>query len=374
MNILLISDYYPPSKIGGVGEIVKELKQSYLNKGHNVYVLTSGKSLEKDVYSPSNNLIISLIVNNFYSLYLIKKFKIDIIHSHQGSSTLFYITKYVMKNFPKIIHSYQVSYVSEFKNIKMYTVLNKKYRPTFYEYIEKYVFAPIHIIFDTVAFQLADIITVPSLQNQTEITKHYALGRKQQTPHVVPNGYRGDEDEVVLKLNKNQRLNFLYLGVLRCRKGIFHLLSTFHYINKRYQLDFHLEIVGGGRNYEKLILDTINNLKLKDRVTFLGPLSHEESIHKINSSDVMCLFSFYEGMPVTLFEGIASKKPYIASDLFGIRDVYNNINFGLTINPANIKESAEKINKFINNYTIRKVNLKDYRWDIIADKYLELNL
>ena len=43
MNILIMTDYFPPQRVGGVGEVAKALASGYRRLGHDVFVLTTGK-------------------------------------------------------------------------------------------------------------------------------------------------------------------------------------------------------------------------------------------------------------------------------------------------------------------------------------------
>jgi len=91
MNVLMIGEY--PPKIGGISIHISQLKKELKKLDQNIFVLTYSNSIEKDVYSvksPSKFRGIFFIVFGFFKgIYIIRKNKIDIIHSHFATTSGF---------------------------------------------------------------------------------------------------------------------------------------------------------------------------------------------------------------------------------------------------------------------------------------------
>lgn len=83
---------YPP-KIGGISIHISQLKKELKKLDQNIFVLTYSNSIEKDVYSvksPSKFRGIFFIVFGFFKgICIIRKNKIDIIHSHFATTSGF---------------------------------------------------------------------------------------------------------------------------------------------------------------------------------------------------------------------------------------------------------------------------------------------
>lgn len=83
---------YPP-KIGGISIHISQLKKELKKLDQNIFVLTYSNSIEKDVYSvksPNKFRGIFFIVFGFFKgIYIIRKNKIDIIHSHFATTSGF---------------------------------------------------------------------------------------------------------------------------------------------------------------------------------------------------------------------------------------------------------------------------------------------
>lgn len=123
-------------------------------------------------------------------------------------------------------------------------------------------------------------------------------------------------------------------------------------------LPHHVKLILVGDGY--LLNDTkllVNNLKLNDRVLFLG--NRLDIPELVNYADIVILSSLYEGLPLALLEGMAAHKPVIASSVPGNIDLVKEV--GLLFTPKDSKDLAKNVKKLmdVNYYTI------------IADKCLD---
>lgn len=83
----------------------------------------------------------------------------------------------------------------------------------------------------------------------------------------------------------------------------------------------------------------VNTLQLTDRVKFLGIRMDVPELLK--TSDIVIQSSNWEGFGLAAIEGMAAKKPVIASDVDGLKDIV--LNNGLVFSKGNAKELAGKI-------------------------------
>ena len=87
--------------------------------------------------------------------------------------------------------------------------------------------------------------------------------------------------------------------------------------------DYRLFLVGGvdlpedEPNLDKCLALT-KELGLTDRVSFMGKRSNVPSL--LAAADVVVLSTHYEGMSLSVIEGMASGKPFVASDVMGVRE------------------------------------------------------
>jgi glycosyltransferase involved in cell wall biosynthesis len=82
--------------------------------------------------------------------------------------------------------------------------------------------------------------------------------------------------------------------------------------------NYHLQLVGGGEKEAELKALTAK-LGLDNRVAFLGVRLDVPDI--LEQSDIVVLSSHWEGLSLSSIEGMASGRPFIASDVDGLREV-----------------------------------------------------
>lgn len=105
-----------------------------------------------------------------------------------------------------------------------------------------------------------------------------------------------------------------------------------------------LVLAGTGVDLKKSI-DLAESLNLTNRVIFLGVRTDIPALLK--TADVVVLSSHYEGLSLSSIEGMASGRPFIASDVPGLRLVVQGA--GLLFEDGNEKELANHIAKLMND-------------------------
>lgn len=103
-------------------------------------------------------------------------------------------------------------------------------------------------------------------------------------------------------------------------------------------VDFKLILVGDGENREYLE-KLVQELNLQNRVIFLGVRMDVPSLMK--TSDIIIVSSHWEGMPLSVIEGMAVGKPVVASNVPGISQLINGV--GILFEQGNEIELAAKI-------------------------------
>jgi glycosyltransferase involved in cell wall biosynthesis len=122
-----------------------------------------------------------------------------------------------------------------------------------------------------------------------------------------------------------------------------------------------------------------NQSKKEKSIKILGPIRDRlEVIKMYQSAEVYVMPSYREGLPLTLFEAMASGCPIVASPVNGIPYEINNEN-GFLVNYGDDKEFANKIEKIINNKKLankisktNKEKAKNYDWDKIFEKTMKV--
>ncbi len=111
---------------------------------------------------------------------------------------------------------------------------------------------------------------------------------------------------------------------------------------------------------------------------YLGPIKGKEKIAEMyQAADVYVLPSYREGLPLTLFEAMASGLPIVASPVNGVSYEMKEPDNGFFSDYGDIDSLERNIIKIIDNpklaKQISKNNIKKskgYDWDDIYKKYM----
>ncbi len=119
----------------------------------------------------------------------------------------------------------------------------------------------------------------------------------------------------------------------------------------------------------------VKDLGLTDRVQFYGIRSDVPCLLK--SVDIVVLSSYYEGLSLSSIEGMASGKPFVASDAPGLKEVVKGA--GVLFEIENEKQLSTIILKLIENkdyaQTVAKscvAKSKVFDINIMVDQYMDL--
>jgi len=171
-------------------------------------------------------------------------------------------------------------------------------------------------------------------------------------------------------LNMYNDINVVQVANFRPAKDHNTLIRAFKYL----PINVKLILVGDGETrfkYEMLVKE----LHLSERVSFLGSRSDIPNIWK--NAHIGVLSSHWEGFGLVAVEAMASGKPFIASDVPGLRHIVDGA--GLLFEKGNEKDLAKKIMSLVNDDEFYKrvsqqcfERAKMYDINTMVEKYLEL--
>ncbi len=146
--------------------------------------------------------------------------------------------------------------------------------------------------------------------------------------------------EKVRPVLKKEGFRIGMISVLRSWKGHKYLIGAVPKISS-YIPEARFFIVGEGpqrRNIERIV----QKMDLKEKVIMLG---HREDIPEIIASlDVIVHPSTgHEGIPQTILQALAMRKPVIASNIGGIPEVIKHLTTGVLIPPCDAKAIAKAV-------------------------------
>jgi len=139
----------------------------------------------------------------------------------------------------------------------------------------------------------------------------------------------------------------LYLNHITKDKGIFDIIELFIQHKEMLKGTFKLNIAGGGSGLEKVQAMIAEN-NLEGLIEYKGWVSGKDKEELTAACNLFILTSYYEGLPMSILEAMACRKPVIATNVGGIGSVVKPGTNGWLMAPGDIqalKNIFEEIKK-----------------------------
>ncbi|MUH36911.1 glycosyltransferase [Zobellia amurskyensis] len=199
-------------------------------------------------------------------------------------------------------------------------------------------------LIDRIIYKKYDVIVAISRSAEDKLQKH--LGNAFNNIRCINNGVKINNFKNAVPYNKTS------LGLTENNKIIIQV-SSFRYpkdqktlIKAIKNLDFntHLLLIGDGPKKQENI-DLALQLGVEKRVHFLGVRSDVPELLK--SSNIIVLSSHYEGLSLSSVEGMASGRPFLATNVPGLKEVVENA--GILFNYEDEEGFVNAINLLLND-------------------------
>ncbi|HET6249238.1 MAG TPA: glycosyltransferase family 4 protein [Tepidisphaeraceae bacterium] len=168
--------------------------------------------------------------------------------------------------------------------------------------------------------------------------------------HIVHCGVDPKQFAPVQHTGSGRRL--LFVGRLAGVKGLPVLLDAIAQLSQE-RYDLILNVAGDGPD-RAAIESRAADLKLSDRVRFLGYQSQSQVRELLAQTDVFAMASFAEGVPVVLMEAMAAGVPVVAPQIAGIPELVENNVSGFLVPPGDAAALAERIGALLKDADLRR--------------------
>lgn len=396
MNILVISEQYPPYVRGGA-EISTSLLVNFISKHHNCYVITQKHQKESweygrvkvypilnDTNPDLKNLkqffnylftdsLIYPVLNVIKLVKFIRKKDIDLIYLIATSYlTIPLIICAIITKKPIVVDLRTGALIcpTDFSRPNCLNIDIKKHncflslRTTtgvWPNKLEKFriIFAIYKSLLFWIYFKLFKLVThyqrLKFVALSKSVRKQYVLaGIPSKKISVI---YNMIDEKNIIRGKYYTKNQIIYSGRLEREKGIYDAIKAFEILNNK---SLKFLIAGKGselENIKKYIKD--NNLF---NIKLLGYLNQEELMSYYKHSKIIIAPSIWpEGFGRFVLDSIAFRIPLISTKAGGIKEGIKNRKTGLLVKPNNPVELAEAIKVLLTNkslYQEIKNNLK----------------
>lgn len=310
MKILHVIPYFNPKR-GGDVNVCASLSKEFVNKGHEVTIITTdfefNEEYVKSIESQGINLIYFKTVFNIglitYSPSMKNWLKThiqeyDIIHLHT-------VRSYQNNLIQNYCQKYGVPYILQAHG----SLLPNSQKPVLKKF---YDFFWGHRI-------LNDAYKVIAL-TETEKKQYIDMGVAKNKIEMIPNGINLSKFKNIPKkgkfrnkynIEKDEKI-ILYLGRIHETKGIELAIESFSNILNNFK-KIKLVISGPDDGFLHCLNKLIMNLDLKDQIIFTGPIYQEDKLEAYVDADVFITPKF-SGFPITFLESCACGTPIITTN------------------------------------------------------------
>lgn len=358
MKIVQISPHFYPY-IGGVEKVVYELSKQFISLGHNVTVLTTGKTNSEEYIDGIKVIRFEQLFEIFdipinpHLFTKLNQIDCDIIHVHFPPALLDDLSALIasIKKIPCVLTIHSIREKDEYG---CHEFLTKVYNNTFGK---------------ITSLSSKKMILLSEEHLRSTFFKKYENKIK-----IIPNGINLKNK----KIKKRKKFIVLCVSLLKKThrfKGIDYLIKALKHLDK-----IHLVIIGNGelnKTYQLLA----ERLDIADKITFTGYVNDEELYDWYAKAGCLCLpsTSKKEGFGLVALEAMSMGTPVIVTDVCGIASIVKKAKCGLVIKPKSVEQIVVAINKLFSDKKMMaemgskayKV-AKKYSWKKIANIYLKI--
>ena len=184
------------------------------------------------------------------------------------------------------------------------------------------------------------------------------------------------DDSIIEKYRKEfsiskRDLIFGIIARIDLIKGHQYFIEASIKVIKRYPMCKFLIIGEGNKEIIQKLRNQINSLDLSDCFIFLG---HQKNIAELlQIIDIFVLPSLFEGLPFSIIEAMAMKKPVISTNVGGISELVVDRKTGILVPPKDSDELANAMLELADNYEER-INYGLNGYKLVMEKFTQRNM
>ena len=241
-----------------------------------------------------------------------------------------------------------------------------------------------HIYFNLITLPLVRSAKMCVAVSKREINDYIGCGVSPEKIVYIPNGIESAEFEkddggahFRKKFNIDTRPIIFFIGRIDPIKGPDILLRAFGNICNDFP-NYQLIIAGNNLGYLSTIKNECKTLKLENKVTFLGPIWGEDKVSAYHSAKLVVIPSRFDSMTIVALEAAASSSAILITKECDFSELaLASSGIEVNANEAGVEEgirlalsSKIDLKKLGNN--AKKFVLKNYDWNIIAHKFINI--
>jgi len=307
MKVIHFVPYYPPERIGGVGELTAGLHRALLAEGHESVVITAGATSRPPVHRIAKGRLGWFVKTALWARTAVR---CDVIHCQGGEALPLILALALRRNRGRIVVTFHLSYAGVARAFRPYCLEGRTFAKGFEPWFYRNVVCALHRLIDRVTVALCDEVV-----SVCETTARDILGQhRQDAPNVV---YCGLESRADSPADASVApIELLYVGQGGHRKRVNALPFVLDHVRREVP-DARMRIVGFDLESEPQLKALFEERGLLAQVECAGEKQSRDLAPYYQSARCLVAPSAHEGLPIVILEAMQSGLPVVATRVGG---------------------------------------------------------
>ncbi len=344
MKIIHFVPYYPPERLGGVGEFVARLHAGLVAAGHRSLVVTSGRNSQPGVERISPGPLGWFLKTAAWAG---KAAQYDVVHCQAGEAFPVVLLLALRRRRPRILTTFHVSYLGISVSWRPYTLAGRRFGRGLRTLVYRTLVCRLHRLLDRATLRLSDAVNAISASTARDV-----LGEgRESTARIIYNGLPDLPDDA--QDPAVEPVEILYAGSGGHRKRVSALPFVLEEVHRAVP-GARLRIVGFEPRREPELRALFAERGLLPYVDYAGVRKSVELPPLYAAAAVLVVPSAYEGLPFVILEAMQSGLPVVATRVSGHPEVVADGENGFLVDPDQPQQMAERCVRLLRDPELRQ--------------------
>lgn len=318
MNILHVTPYYPPAKIGGVGEFSRLLHEELRQRGHTSEVVTAGVVHEHQPGVLRSGSTVGWALRLPFAIW--RRRNVDVVHFHIAGESLPGVVMAALLGIPTV-GTFHVRARRIALSMRPYRVAGRLHGASGGKQ---------QLMQRTIDWgkEVGDRLAARWCTRLTAVSRYGVSECEDISQRPIDCVYYGLRETAAGGGDRSgaggrRGDTLLYVGVANARKRLMLLPEVLHEV-RRGLPEARLVVAGFRREQAPDFSARLRELDLESAVDFLGCLPSEHLGPVYSSAGCLLVPSAYEGLPFVILEAFRAGTPPIVTDVVGHGEAVEN--------------------------------------------------
>jgi glycosyltransferase involved in cell wall biosynthesis len=343
-SVLHVVSYYPPDRLGGVGEVVASVHRGLLALGHRSQVVTSGSSHDDPLVMRVSRGPGGFPLASARALDAARA--ADIVHLHHAEGIGLLLAMRLARVETPALLTLHVGVARMAESLGPYRVAGLSLgRESTRAQLHRRLVMPLRAAMDRAGRALANDLSFIARSAARDNLEAAEADRAR----LIYNGVEPNSNAV----EPAPPCDLLFVGADSTRKRVELLPLILRAVRRRHPVAT-MRIVGLDRDTNPAVFALAKRIGVADALQFAGPLRGDALTAQYRAAKVLVVPSAYEGLPMVILEAFAQGLPCVATKVSGHPEVITDGKDGFLVPLDDVEMIAERASRVIADAALRE--------------------